>query len=367
MTEFETEGVLSVVLDQSSLQSARDEVEQTIGSVAVDVQASPARADGGVMGGANVDAMLSLDEDRNDILEDILDELEQGGVGGGGGGGGVTSLIPGLGGEGDGGGLLGGLLGGSAGAAGGAGLLGALATGGLVAGGIAGATAGAGTLPGLLRDDIDVGAESLLFSGLTGASALGGGGLATLLADDIATGEGIPGLSGDDASTGATFDTGFESVVSQFESAGQDVAGLLEGALGTLQETPDWVTRLAQQDFQPGDTVTGPGGATLRTTPDGQVVPSRGGEIPNAVTTDRGVTRRVDTRGQIIPDRGTGQRQPGSLSTGPDQPRQQVDVTVQNDIQSEVALDSVRDLQEFLRSPERFIENALNIGRGRGP
>lgn len=109
MAEFETEGVLSVVVDQSSLDDARDEVEQSIGSVSVDAEAS-ARTDGGAMGGVDTGSLVSLSEDRNDILEDILDELEDGAGGGGRGGlGGAGQLLEGAGGRGGGGGAGGGL------------------------------------------------------------------------------------------------------------------------------------------------------------------------------------------------------------------------------------------------------------------
>jgi len=99
VSEFESTSILNVVVDQQSLRSARQEVEQSLGSISVNVENGRARArsDGGAaLAGAGAVEELG---DQTDILEDILDELETGnsgliGGGGGGGGGGLPTVIP---------------------------------------------------------------------------------------------------------------------------------------------------------------------------------------------------------------------------------------------------------------------------------
>ena len=162
MTEFETEGVLQVVVDQQSLRDARDEVQETIGSVTVSASGGRARADGGsgVMASIDDSAMVDELDEQTDLLEDILDELEQGGVGGGGGG---------LGGGGMGGGLG---LGLGAGGAAGTAMSGlTLAGGALVGAGLG--VAGAGVLESTGVLDATEGAGSATRQTLPGADVLG--------------------------------------------------------------------------------------------------------------------------------------------------------------------------------------------------
>jgi len=105
VSEFESEALLNVVVDPQSLREARNDVEQSLGSVSVGVENGRARArsDGGTaLAGAGAVEELG---DQTDILEDILDELETansgliGGGGGGGGGLGVPTVVPGGGGS----------------------------------------------------------------------------------------------------------------------------------------------------------------------------------------------------------------------------------------------------------------------------
>lgn len=138
MAEFETSGSVIIEVDQGSLREARRDVERSIGSVSVDVDGGGAGiADGGPGSnlGSTLETGLDLDEERNEILLDMLDEIEEGafGRGGGGDGGGFMGFdLPSLGlGAVGGGGLLGGLAG-RLGLGGGLGSIGA----GLLGGGL---------------------------------------------------------------------------------------------------------------------------------------------------------------------------------------------------------------------------------------
>ena len=87
MTEFETSAALSIEISSRELRDARKEIEDGLGDVQVGVSTS-----GGSGGGAgaamlddisdHTDELVTLADERNDILEDILDELEQQGGGG---------------------------------------------------------------------------------------------------------------------------------------------------------------------------------------------------------------------------------------------------------------------------------------------
>lgn len=111
MVEFGTKGLLEIELSQRSLRSAEKEIEERItGSpITVDVEGS-----GG--GGSDriptlLDEGLTLDRERNELLEQLIEEVEETGQGrdgglprGGGGMGGIIGLILA--------GAVGGLLGG---------------------------------------------------------------------------------------------------------------------------------------------------------------------------------------------------------------------------------------------------------------
>lgn len=112
MAEFETSGSVVIEVDSSSLRDARREVEESIGSVQVDVDGgggASSMADGGQTRlTRTLDEGLNLDAERNELLLEIVDLLDEdgGGLFGGGGDGGVD-------GDGGGGGIPGmGFLGG---------------------------------------------------------------------------------------------------------------------------------------------------------------------------------------------------------------------------------------------------------------
>ncbi|PSP87004.1 hypothetical protein BRC87_12275 [Halobacteriales archaeon QS_4_66_20] len=118
MTEFRTEGVLDIVLDQQSLKDARSTVEKEIGDVTVSVESDDIATGGGVTnvtdGGMSargsttsvtglnstlsrqtgvMESMVALGEERNELLAETVDllddEFASGGVlsiGGGPGG-----------------------------------------------------------------------------------------------------------------------------------------------------------------------------------------------------------------------------------------------------------------------------------------
>jgi len=97
MTEFRTEGILDVQVDQQSLQSARDEVEAEVGGTEIAVSTdggSPTRgsalSDTGIGPSLSeqsgiMESMMSLDEERNELLVKAVDLLDEGFGGGGGG------------------------------------------------------------------------------------------------------------------------------------------------------------------------------------------------------------------------------------------------------------------------------------------
>jgi hypothetical protein len=109
MTEFRTEGVLDIVLDQQSLKDARSTVEKEIGDVTVSVESDDIATGGGVTNvtggrmsargsttsvtGLNstlsrqtgvMESMVALGEERNELLAETVDllddEFDSGGV-----------------------------------------------------------------------------------------------------------------------------------------------------------------------------------------------------------------------------------------------------------------------------------------------
>lgn len=104
---FSTEAELSVMVDQSSLRSARRDIEDGLGDVTVGVSASGggARADGGTAGMGRMQRRefrwarqrTQHLEDVVTLLEDIAEDLDNasgGLLGGGGGGGGLGGILP---------------------------------------------------------------------------------------------------------------------------------------------------------------------------------------------------------------------------------------------------------------------------------
>lgn len=191
MADFETAVQLGIEVDQSQLQSARDEIESSIGSVTVSgggATGGGALADGGRnLRGVedDTDELVTLAQDRNRLLADIIDALQGGGGGDGGRGpaGGLGDLF-GAAGAGILGGVIGaGGLGGAAGVVGGLGsaLSGAVGTVGSFLGGIGSRISGAlGSLVssgGSLLDD-------LIPKGI-GGSSIGFPALGPLIADRL--------------------------------------------------------------------------------------------------------------------------------------------------------------------------------------
>lgn len=104
-TEFTASAVLDVSVSNNSLQSARDTIEQELGSATVDVESATAsdrltQAGSGMAspltdGGGIASALLTLAEDRNDLLEEIEDRVggrSAAGFLGGGAAGGIGGL-----------------------------------------------------------------------------------------------------------------------------------------------------------------------------------------------------------------------------------------------------------------------------------
>jgi hypothetical protein len=103
MSEFETSGSVAIEVDQQSLRQARDEVESSIGDVTVGVSGGQARTDGGstrarrrarVMRRAaetQVDELATQTDTLGNIEKLLADGLEESGGGGGGDGGNTIS------------------------------------------------------------------------------------------------------------------------------------------------------------------------------------------------------------------------------------------------------------------------------------
>lgn len=93
MTEFTSTSVLEVTVSDSSLRSARDQIQSELGGVSVDIQASGGGVSRGRRGGGSLISdgagvgMLDVMMDQLEVLEGIDDTLEKIGQGGGFGGG----------------------------------------------------------------------------------------------------------------------------------------------------------------------------------------------------------------------------------------------------------------------------------------
>jgi hypothetical protein len=107
MTQFDSEVELEVVVDQSSVRDARDEIEDAVGDVAVGVGSSGTSGTAQLTGGSggrdvtdHTSELVSLGKSRNDLLRDLVDAQEQGNFDralGGGGGGALGGALLGLG------------------------------------------------------------------------------------------------------------------------------------------------------------------------------------------------------------------------------------------------------------------------------
>ena len=80
MTEFETQNTVDVVIDDRSLTEARTEIEDRLSSVPVDVQASVSSSGGGAGGGSSSEwrEQHSLSRERNRLLEEIAEGIDEG-------------------------------------------------------------------------------------------------------------------------------------------------------------------------------------------------------------------------------------------------------------------------------------------------
>jgi len=98
MADFTTESSLRINVDEQSLQEARDEIETSIGGTEIAVSTDGGQRRGGGRSRQTLrlqseladqsDAMtsvVSLNEERNELLVEIVDLLDDGGLGGGGG------------------------------------------------------------------------------------------------------------------------------------------------------------------------------------------------------------------------------------------------------------------------------------------
>jgi len=319
---FGASATLQVSVDSGSLREAKAELEDELGDVTVTPTvgggagaSSAASPDGGTLGGNDMGTLVSLAEEQRDILDDLLDEAEDLNLSTGGGG---------------------------PGAGPGAGPLGVFPN--LSPSGSNGIGRGPG---GLITAALTLSKTDIGGSGLAPEDGPAiNGGLATAFGQEL---NNLFNVSNKPAPEG---EAPIDQIINKFEStqpsdvsetfsaddlfnvsdAGGDgladelLSGLdrlnidVDEALSQLENTdipaPEWLDRLTRPAFEPGDTVTGPQGGTIRTTSDGRVVTGRGQETPNFVTTDRGTTRRVDTRDQIIPDRGASRRERSGDGSG---------------------------------------------------
>ncbi|AFH22622.1 hypothetical protein OSG_eHP31_00050 [environmental Halophage eHP-31] len=218
VADFATSVALSFEVDNTELRAVRDEIEAELDTVSVGVET------GGTGtpvtdGGLDVGTLTTLAEDRNDLLDDILDELETGGVGGGGGGG---LPIPGLGGGGGGGGFS---------------LLEALGVGSLASGGasIGGATGLGGAIVGLLAANELASAQAEEQTGVTASDALTVGG---------------PGGGGDGTGTGFLGPDLIANQITDTLGVGNSDSGDDEVAIDVPEildrfqtQSPEWLSR----------------------------------------------------------------------------------------------------------------------------
>lgn len=253
MTDFTATSVLEITgIKDDSLRSARDQIEDELGGISVDVQTaaggrSRGRGRGGGLGAAGDVGAVEQMMDQTEILEDIHDELEklgQSGVGGGGAGGA-------LGGGGAGGGATGGLLGGLLG--GGAVLAGGIAGG--VGAGIAGSrfALGQGLLGSEGKQTIQGRKQFEGLSGLQNAASnpLGFVGSGAVNAIDP-TGLGETGArKAGAAAVGKAEDVAPNLVENQRRVGNAFKEGGIEGALDVDVSQPQWAQNLGDNISEP--------------------------------------------------------------------------------------------------------------------
>lgn len=105
MAEFSAAAELDITVPQSELRSARSQIERELGDVEVGVSGRTAAPDGGVEGSEA--AMIEIqrrtlvaqrdsadfDEERNEILREMLNEIRESSISGRRGGGSITSQV----------------------------------------------------------------------------------------------------------------------------------------------------------------------------------------------------------------------------------------------------------------------------------
>jgi len=336
MAEFGVSVLLEAEVDQASLRQARQEIEDGV----PDPTVGGGGGGGGAAGGNGLGALAS---ERNELLEDILDTLEGGGVaaGGGGGGGpgsGITALIPGLGdGDGAGSGFLGGLLGSGLASRLGTLGLGSRLSGGLLTTALTAQLTGAGGAGGVFRGPQDVGPGATAFGqGLNNIFGIDGPAPEGQAPIDQLVGQ-VSGLFGD-GNTDPARPTGPEA---PGPPQGDAIFGdILTQLSGVEIPEPPWLSRL-ENPFQ--GLRSGPGGT-----------PGRQG-TNNAFAAVPSVGRRNTVR------EGTN----NAFAAAPS-------VTVENTVTAEVDLSTLeRDIrsavQDLERDVQRKVERQLvRAGQGQG-
>lgn len=231
MTEFQTESTLIARLDQGSLRDARRQLEDELTADPIEVEVSQSRPGSMTAGGARTDGGssglaasggLKLDEQRNDLLERMVEELEMlGQATARNDGGGTTVVGGGLGSK------LRGLLGG--GSAAGAGLLGGSALAQLELG--TESTLGSGWLESLLQGEITGMMQDIDLSNQQFFSTVGAMGPAALLSNAVST----------------QFESWLDGELENFQFKGFDVSALQ----GSLQRLVDEFSDIKVEDFLP--------------------------------------------------------------------------------------------------------------------
>ena len=365
MSTFESTAIVGITIPQGELRGARQELEQSLGSVEVSVDGGQAQSGGGgrsttgLVGGAKALGELS---DQTDYLEDILEELEKQGAtggGGGGGGGGLGSTGLGFG--------LGSVLGG-----GGGGLLGGILSrlSGFGNLGAAGAAGTALTMPGMLGvREVGEDGEGIATDPITQAI--------TQFANDNSLNLG-PQMQ---EAFGGLFSSG-EGMFAGDRSINDIVTGDLSNErwgepdwLDDMQTTPDWIE--GGPDWI-NDLLGGGGGEN-----EPAQVGSSGNSLVDAMAyemNDPHLDGRTTSRSQLqgmayekseatryASDTTVTQAMayPGgneNRARTRQQEQTRVDATIQNEIQTNLDISNVRELQEFLRNPERYINDKV-VGR----
>lgn len=346
MADFSTAVTLEVEVDEASLREARADIEDDIGPVPVGGGGSTAVPDGGgatsLAGGAVIDEL----GDQTDLLGEILDEIEEGGLGGGGGGGGIP-----------GGGILSGLGAGRlAGGAAGLGALGALAT--FIGTGGASQTGGVGSL-------IPAG---LFAQALNNAPGPGESGIPDAIRGPKGAETGIPSVG---SRIGGFIDTAgaVGSVLGELAGGGAPISGgggpapEVSPALEILQSAPSWLSRF-ESSVNQLDT------AQLEIiSPSGQVNQPPGAG-PATIRQDRvtAVNDVVGPDGQVNQPPGAGPATIRQERARSDQASGGGGATVQvnNEVRANLDISGERQLRRFLRDPQSFIESQLNLSSGPG-